>query len=466
MTDLATLSAAELAAGYRAGDLSPVDAAQAALDRAHAIQDSHNPFVLIDDESALASAKEAEARWHKGEPLSAVDGVPATIKDLVLTKGWPTLRGCKAIDPAQPWEDDAPCVARLREAGAVLLGKTTTPEMGWKGVTDSPLTGITRNPWNPERTPGGSSGGAAVSAAFGAGALHIGTDGGGSIRMPAGFSGIFGHKPTFGRVAAWPISPFGTLANVGPMTRTVTDAALMLNVIGRPDWRDWYAIADDAEDYTAGLEDGVAGLRVAFSPTLGGSHVEPGVAEAVAAAVDTFRAMGATVVEAEPALDPAHVAEVFAIHWFSVANTVVGGFDAAAKGEMDPGLVDIGFRGGAYSVQQVVWAQMQRRDIGFAINRFFQDHDLLLTPSLPLPAFAAGQVSPFKQDGHAWVDWTPFTYPFNLSRNPACSIPCGFADGLPVGLQIVGRHYEDALVLRAARAYEREHPIALPRPPG
>jgi aspartyl-tRNA(Asn)/glutamyl-tRNA(Gln) amidotransferase subunit A len=465
MTDLATLPAVELAARYRKGDLSPVEATRAALDRAHAIRDSHNPFVLIDDGAALASAREAEARWQTGEPLSAIDGVPTTIKDLVLTKGWPTLRGSKAVDPAQPWEDDAPAVARLREAGAVLLGKTTTPEMGWKGVTDSPLTGITRNPWNPERTPGGSSGGAAVAAAFGAGALHIGTDGGGSIRMPAGFSGIFGHKPTFGRVAAWPLSPFGTLANLGPMTRSVTDAALMLNVIGRPDWRDWYSIADDRADYTAGLEDGVAGLRVAFSPTLGGSPVEPGVAEAVAAAVETFRAMGATVVEAEPTLDPAHVAEVFAVHWFSVANTVVGAFDAQAKGVMDAGLVDIGFRGGAYPIQKVIWAQMQRREIGFAINRFFQDHDLLLTPSLPLPAFPVGQVSPLKQDGHAWVDWTPFTYPFNLSRNPACSIPCGFTDGLPVGLQIVGRHYEDALVLRAARAYEREHPIALPRPP-
>jgi aspartyl-tRNA(Asn)/glutamyl-tRNA(Gln) amidotransferase subunit A len=463
MTDLAPLSAAELAGRFRAGDASPVEAAQAALDRARAIQDSHNPFVLIDDDAALASARESEARWRKGEPLGPIDGVPATIKDLVLTRGWPTLRGCKAIDPDQPWEDDAPCVARLREAGAVLIGKTTTPEMGWKGVTDSPLTGITRNPWNPERTPGGSSGGAAVAAAFGAGALHIGTDGGGSIRMPAGFSGIFGHKPTFGRVAAWPLSPFGTLANVGPMTRTVTDAALMMTVIGRPDWRDWYSRAADREDYAAGLEDGIAGLRVAFSPTLGGSDVDPAVAEKVAEAAAAFGALGATVVEAEPRLDPARVAEVFAVHWFSVANTVVAGFDAAAKGEMDPGLVDIGFRGGAYPVQKLVWAEMERRAIGFEINRFFRNHDLLLTPSLPLTAFPVGQVSPLKQDGHAWVDWTPFTYPFNLSRNPACSIPCGFADGLPVGLQIVGRHDEDALVLRAARAYEREHPVTLPR---
>lgn len=460
--ELAYLSASELVERYREKTLSPVEVTEAVLAQVERHNGPVNAFVLVDADRALTDAKASEKRWAKGEPAGLVDGVPATIKDLVLTRGWPTLRGSRAVDPDQPWDDDAPCVARLREAGAVLIGKTTTPEMGWKGVTDSPLTGITRNPWNPERTPGGSSGGAAVAAALGAGVLHIGTDGGGSVRIPAAFSGVFGHKPTFGRVAAWPLSPFGTLANVGPLTRTVSDAALMLNVIGRPDWRDWYARADDTEDYAAGLDDGVAGLRIAYSPTLGGSPVDTGVAETVAAAVEAFAELGATVEEAEPALDPARVAEVFAIHWFAVANTVVAGFDAAAKGVMDPGLVDIGFRGGGYTVRQLVWAEMQRREIGLAINRFFRDFDLLLTPALPLPAFEVGKVTPRNDDGRAWVDWTPFSYPFNLSRNPAASMPCGFVDGLPVGLQIVGRHYEDALVLRAARAYERDYPIALP----
>src|SRR5690606_26736759 len=171
-------------------------------------------------------------------PQGLLDGVPATVKDLVLTKGWPTLRGSRAVSPDQPWNEDAPAVARLREHNAVLLGKTTTPEFGWKGVTDNPLTGITRNPWNPEKTPGGSSGGAAVAAATGMGALHIGTDGGGSIRIPASFTGIFGFKQSFGRVPAHPLSPFGTVAHLGPMTRTVSDAALMLTVLTEPDPRD------------------------------------------------------------------------------------------------------------------------------------------------------------------------------------------------------------------------------------
>jgi aspartyl-tRNA(Asn)/glutamyl-tRNA(Gln) amidotransferase subunit A len=463
MTDIALKTATELVDLFRRKQASPVEAAEAALARAHRFQEPLNAFVLIDDDSAVAAARESEARWQKGEPAGPVDGVPVTIKDLVYTRGWPTRRGSKAIPADQPWEDDAPATAHLRNSGAVILGKTTTPEMGWKGVTDSPLTGITRNPWNTDKTPGGSSGGAAAACAVGAGALHIGTDGGGSIRIPSGFTGIFGHKATFGRVPAWPLSPFGTIANVGPMTRCVSDAALMLNVIARPDWRDWYGIGHDENDYLDGLEDGVSGLRIAFSPTLGGNPVEPGVAAAVAAAAQKFADLGATVDEAEPALDRDHVTEVFITHWFTVANTVVNTFDMDAKAEMDPGLLHIALVGSEYSTQDLVRAETARREIGFAINRFFQDYDLLLTPSLPLPAFDVGRVAPPADEaGRTWINWTPFTYPFNLSRNPACSVPCGLVEGLPVGLQIVGRHYEDNLVLRAARAYEAACPWDLP----
>src|SRR3954462_10971001 len=268
-TDPALISATELLCLYRSRSLSPVEVAQACLDRIAALDPDLNAFALIDGDAALKAARASEERWIKGEPLGLVDGVPATIKDLILTKGWPTLRGSKAISPDQPWEEDAPATARLREHGAVLLGKTTTPELGHKGVTDSPLTGITRNPWNPAMTPGGSSGGAAVAAATGMGALHVGTDGGGSIRIPASFTGIFGLKPSFGRVPAYPLSPFGTLAHVGPMTRTVSDAALMLTVISEPDGRDWHALPSDRRDYRIGLEAGIAGLRLAYSRRLG-----------------------------------------------------------------------------------------------------------------------------------------------------------------------------------------------------
>ncbi len=235
--ELALMPATELLANYRAKKLSPVEATRAALARIAALNGRFNAFCRVDEEGALAAARASERRWQRGEARGLVDGITTSVKDIVLAKGWPTLRGSKAISPDQAWDEDAPAVARLREQGAVLLGRTTTPEFGWKGVTDSPLTGITRNPWNDRTTPGGSSGGAAVAAATGMGALHVGTDGGGSIRIPAGFTGIFGFKQSFGRVPAHPLSPFGTLAHIGPLTRTVADGALMLNVLTLPDER-------------------------------------------------------------------------------------------------------------------------------------------------------------------------------------------------------------------------------------
>src|SRR5579872_6708313 len=210
-SELCRLGAVELAARYRDRSLSPVEVAKATLDRAQAIQPTLNPFTHIDGEGALAAARASEARWREGKPASAIDGVPATIKDIVWVRGWTVRYGTKAV-PGVNAAEDAPTVGLLRAAGAVLLGLTATPEFGWKGVTDSALTGITRNPWNPDRTPGGSSGGAVVAAATGAGVLHLGTDGGGSIRIPAAFSGVVGHKQSFGRVPAYPASPFGTVA--------------------------------------------------------------------------------------------------------------------------------------------------------------------------------------------------------------------------------------------------------------
>jgi aspartyl-tRNA(Asn)/glutamyl-tRNA(Gln) amidotransferase subunit A len=460
-TDLALASAQWLTRLYRAGKASPVEAAGAALARIERHNPRYNAFCLVDAEGALAAARASERRWRKKTPLGPVDGVPTSVKDIVLTKGWPTLRGSKTIDPAQNWADDAPSVARLRESGAVLLGKTTTPELGWKWATDSPLTGVTRNPWNPERTPGGSSGGAAVAASLGMGALHIGTDGGGSIRIPCAWTGIAGIKQTFGRVPAWPLSPFGTLANIGPMARTVGDTALMLRVLSGADWRDWYAPAVPGEDFTKGLNDGVKGLRIAYAPTFKRYPVHPAIAAAVAAAAKTFAALGARVEEAEPDL-PDDAAEIFAIHWFGTAHVLVAGVAAEKRALMDPGLLRIAEKGGRYSLADYVRAQMARRELGFRLNRFFRRYDLLLTPQMPQPAVPVLTDAVPADSPRAWVDATPFTYPFNLSRNPAATVPCGFAEGLPAALQLVGRHDEDALVLRAARAFEAVQPFPLP----
>src|ERR1051326_8341268 len=232
------LTAGELSTAYANRDLSPVEVTEACLARIEALDAEINAFCLVEPEASRRQAEDSEQRWMEGAPLSPLDGVPIAIKDLLLTKGWPTRRGSLTVDPKGPWTDDAPSVARLREAGAVFIGKTTTPEFGWKGSTDSPLTGVTRNPWNKQKTPGGSSGGSAAALAARFAPLALGTDGGGSIRIPASFSGVSGLKPSFGRVPAWPLSPFGTVAHVGPMSRTVLDTALLLNVIARPDGRD------------------------------------------------------------------------------------------------------------------------------------------------------------------------------------------------------------------------------------
>ncbi len=462
--DVAYLSAVELIRLYRSKQLSPVEAGEAALARIREHGQAVNAFCLVDEESALRAARESQARWLRGAPCGLLDGVPVTVKDLLLTRGWPTRRGSVTIDPEREWPDDAPAVSRLREHGAVLLGKTTTPEFGWKGVTDSRLTGVTRNPWNLTKTPGGSSGGAAAACALGLGTLHIGTDGGGSIRIPAGFTGVFGHKPSFGRVPAWPLSPFGTVAHVGPITRTVSDAALMLTVLAQPDDRDWHALPYDGRDYRIGLEAGVRGLRIAFSPDLGYARVDPEVAEAVRHALGVLEELGAHVEEVPPPFgDPT---AVFRTHWYTGAAKLLAGFGEAQRAEMDPGLVEIAAEAEGYSLSAYLDAVAQRAALGESMRAFHRTFDLLVTPTLPVAAFDAGRETAEPTVQRRWSDWTPFSYPFNLTQQPACSVPCGFTNaGLPMGMQIVGPMHDDARVLQAARAFESLRPFRLPHEP-
>jgi aspartyl-tRNA(Asn)/glutamyl-tRNA(Gln) amidotransferase subunit A len=419
---------------------------------------------LVDEKSALKQAKASEARWHRGKPLGAADGVPALVKDLILVKGWPTLRGSRTVERDQAWDQDGPAIARLREEGAVLIGLTTTPEFGWKGVTDSPLTGITRNPWDVSRTPGGSSGGSAAALAAGYAPLALGTDGGGSIRIPAGFSGIFGLKPSFGRVPAWPLSPFGTVAHTGPMTRSVADAALMLNVIARPDARDWHSLPYDGQDYTKGLDKGINGLRIAFSPALGHVEVDPEVAASVSKAVKVLRGLGARVDRIDPGFaDPA---PIFRILWWSGARALLGRLPEKKKALLDPGLADVVKQSMAITPEDCFDAVKARGALGTQMRQFMQKYDLLVTPTLPIPAFEAGRLSPEDDGTGKWVNWTPFSYPFNLTQQPAASVPCGFTRaGLPIGLHIVGRMFDDVSVLRAAHAYEQASEWHKRRPP-
>ena len=458
------LSAAEMIALFRRGALSPVDVTKAALDRIDACDGAVNAFCHVDAEGALTRARASEARWHRNEPIGLIDGVPATVKDLTVVKDWPTRRGSKLTAAREIADIDAPAVAALRAHGAVLIGKTTTPEFGWKGVTDNPLTGITRNPWDTSRTPGGSSGGAAVAAALGMGTLHTGTDGAGSVRIPSAFTGCFGLKPTYGRVPLYPASLMGTLAVLGPMTRTVADAALMMTVMATPDARDATADRAAAPDYRIGLESGVVGLRIAYSPRLGGhaKMVDPEIEAAIASAVAAFETLGAHVTEADPEL-PGDLVEVLLTQWSAGCAAILDGYGTDAGAVCDAGFVRMAERGRTVRGADFVRATARRAVMHEAMMRFHERFDLLLTPALPLAAFEAGRDTPADGSyGPDWWSWTPFTYSFNLTQQPAASCPVGFTKaGLPIGLQIAGPLGADALVLRAARAFESVRPFQM-----
>ncbi|MFG2883888.1 amidase [Streptomyces sp. NPDC048297] len=474
---LTDLTAVQLLDGYRKGEFSPVEATAQVLERARRVQPEVNAFTRFLEEDATARARESEERWRRGEPAGLLDGVPVTVKDLLLLRGHPTLRGSRTLSEQGSWDEDAPSVARLREHGAVFVAKTTTPEFGWKGVTDSPLWGVTRNPHDPSRTAGGSSGGSAVAVAVGAGPLSLGTDGGGSVRIPAAFCGIFGLKPTYGRVPVYPASPFGTLSHVGPMTRDAADAALMLDVIGGPDTRDWSALPPAPGSFTAALGvgvrgggvhrggvhgdgvhgggvhgGGVRGLRVAYSPSFGGQvAVRPAVAAAVRRAVAGLADLGAYVEETDP--DFSDPLEAFHTLWFSGAARLTQRLSPQLRGLLDPGLQEVRAQGARMSALEYLAAVDVRMDLGRRMGRFHERYDLLVTPTLPLTAFEAGEEVPKGSGQRRWTGWTPFTYPFNLTQQPAATVPVGAdGEGLPVGMQIVAARHRDDLVLRAAHA--------------
>lgn len=462
-SDLAECTASELLELYRSRRASPVEAALAVLARIERLNPRLKAFSFVAAEQALASARASEARWLRGAPDGPLDGVPVSIKDLILTRGMPTLRGSRTVDAAGDWSVDAPGTARLREAGAVLLGKTATPEFGCKGETNSPLTGLTRNPWNLAKTPGGSSGGTAAAVAAGMGPVSVGTDGAGSIRIPAAFCGNVGFKPSFGRVPAYPLSYFGTVAHLGPHAMSVRDAALMMNVLSRPDARDWTSLPPDGRDYLEGLDSGIRGLKVAWSPTLGyARNVDPEIAAACARAIGRWSDLGAIVEAVDPGIeDPL---EITCGLWFVGAWTLWNTLTPAQQTLTDPDFAAEARLGAGPSALDVQRLNLRRGALGAHLRQFMERFDLLVTPAVAVPAFDVRPPGQAEVTPAALLGWTPFSYPFNLTQQPACTVPCGLtAAGLPIGLQIVGPMFGDALVLKAARAHETLHP--LPRPP-
>lgn len=456
--DISHLSLVELNTAFREGRLSPVEVAQASLERAAQRKDLNVFVVEAKPDAVLAQARESEARWKSGKPLGPIDGVPITVKDAIITEDWPTLVGSKTIDPAKSLREDAPPVARMREQGVILLGKTTTPEFGWKAVTDSPLTGITRSPWNPAMTPGGSSGGSAAALAAGIGHAAIGTDAGGSVRIPASFCGLVAIKATRGRIPVYPPSALWTLGHNGPMCRTVSDTSLMMSLMTKPDPRDWNgAPVDPAFEKWDDLAMPLKGLRIAYSPTFGYAKVQPEVQASVEAAAQVFRSLGASVDLVEkPFKDPTLPMKV--LFAAGIAHSVRK-LSATQRDLIDPGVQPmIAFGEGVDRT-----AFMEASEVSITLARemrlFHEKYPLLLSPTVAVAPFAVGTLSPEGYDPEDWLSWSPFTYPFNMTGQPAMSIPCGLtSDGLPIGLQLVGVHYAEKMLLRAAYAFEQANP--------
>jgi aspartyl-tRNA(Asn)/glutamyl-tRNA(Gln) amidotransferase subunit A len=463
--EIGYLPATALADLVRTKSLSPVEIVSAILRRIEALDPRVNAFAALTAERAMEAAREAEEAVMRGDALGPLHGVPVTVKDLTWTADIPTESGSLIMKGFRS-AFDAPLVTRLRDAGGIVIGKTTTSEFGWTGVSRSPITGVTHNPWRHWFNAGASSAGAGAAAAAGFGPLHQGSDGAGSIRMPAHFCGVFGIKPSFGRVPYAPMAVGDFTSTNSAMTRTVADAALMTRVMAGPHPLDHTSLEAPPADYPARLDEGIAGKRIAFSPDLGHARVDPEIAALVRTAAERFAAgAGAEMEEVTPGWGkdgPELIRFFWAAHLTRLAKYL-----PEWESRMDPGLVACIREGEQHTLP--AYQAMRERKYAYiaAIHRFFEDWDFLLTPAVSVAAFPAERLQPEHWPAHPWnwLSWAEFSYPFNMAWNPACSIPCGFtADGLPVGLQIVGRRFDDLGVLQAAAAFELALPWADRRP--
>ena len=462
--ELGFLSAVELAAMIRRRTVSPVEVMRAMLARIERFNPALNAFVTVQAEEAMCSATKAEQALMRGECWGPLHGVPLHVKDNLFVAGSRTTFGSKLTE-TNVTSEDCPAVERLRKAGMIVVGRTNTPEHGWKGVTDNRVFGITRNPWNTKLTPGGSSGGASAAVAAGLGPIGLGTDGGGSLRIPASFSGVFGFKASFGRIPNWPGSGGAMLRHIGTITRTVADMAAAIDALAGPDPRDLLSLPATGECYSANLDCGIRGKRVAFSPNLGYASVDLEVAAICQRAAERFTEAGAIVEQVQ--LDWRDPYDAWSVFFFGTAAASLEK-KLPTHGELlDPGLrrvVDAGLKLRGVDFANALAA---RHDLWEKVRRAYERFDLLLCPTLPVPPFAVGQDDADPIDGEMLgpLQWTRFTYPFNLTGQPAASVPAGWTkSGLPVGLQIIGNRFADLLVLQAARAWEQIQPWSDQRP--
>src|SRR5690349_10843936 len=459
-SDFDFMTARELARRIALREISPVDVTRRALAKAEATQGSLNGFFLIMDEQALAAARAAEAAVMAGEPLGPLHGVPFSAKDLIAVGGMPFCFGSRTMADNVA-AADAPPVERMKQAGAILIGKTTTSEFGCKAVGDCPLTGVTRNPWNPAKTPGGSSAGAAASVAAGITPFGLGTDGGGSIRIPCSFTGLAGIKPQYGRVPVWPTTAAPTLSHVGPMARTVADAALMLASMAGYDARDPFAVAGPLPDLMAACEAGAAGVRIAYSRTYGYARPDADVVALLDAAAKTFETLGCIVDPVEEVFD-ADPVEIWNAEFYASIGTRLAPILEKQRDLLDPAVaqtLDGALRQDLRSYYTKVFERYALRE---RMRVLFEHYDLVLSPTLPVAALDVGVNVPPQLSDRNLVSWVYYTYPFNLTGQPAATVCAGLSDGMPVGLQLAGRALGEYDVVRAAAAFEATQPVRRP----
>lgn len=462
---LAALTAGDLLKGYAAGAFTPVDVVEEVIGALEATDAVCNVVVTDMYDSARADAERAAAAWKEGTPSGPLAGVPVTIKDLLFVAGVPAHAGSPTMTSFVPEEDSA-VVSMLKAAGAILTCKTTTCESGYKLTADSPVSGITRNPWNPTRTSGGSSGGAAAAVAARCGPLAIGTDAVGSIRVPSSFCGVFGVKPTFGLVPRAPSffpPSWGSLAHTGPIGRTVADVALLLEVIAGYDRRDAVSlpVAPRTFDATPGALDG---LTIGVSPDFGYAAVDPAVRAAFAAAVETLGSLGATMVDVDPGLNDRTLETVLQPIGFTEQATAAMDRDTANLALSEAEFQSVVAKGKGYRGTDYIAATHRRAQLRGRFLTLFRSVDALVSPTVAVTAFDAGTIGVDTIDGKAvdrHLGWSPFSWPINLAGLPAASIPCGFdPDGMPIGLQIVAPWLDEARIFRIAAAFEAARPWA------
>ena len=475
--DICFMSACEMAEKIKTQELTSQEIIETIIERLQKINPIINAYCTPTLELAREMAKEADERVKEGKKLGTLNGIPISIKDETEVEGIRTTFGSKIFENNKPRRDDI-VVKRARAAGTVILGKTNTPAYGFKGETDNLIFGVTKNPWNLERTPGGSSGGAAAAVASGLSPLAIGSDGGGSIRIPSSFCGTYGLKPTFGRVPQSNMLLFGylgTFVHKGPIVRYVKDAALLLDVLAGEHFSDRYSLPKPNYSYLEKINDKPRKLRIGYSLDLGFAEaLDPNVEKSVLDAIQKFEQLNWSVDKSK--IKVKNPESLFWTFWASGFGHTFQPFLKKWKDKMDPDFVEIINIGLNFSSVDLKMAEVQREMIYINISRLFKDFDIIITPTVACPAFELGKSGLYDRETMksdiiinekrvSLLGWLSFTYPFNISGHPAASVPCGWSsEGLPIGMQIVGKRFDELTVLQVSKAFEDISPWQDKRP--